>query len=1046
MLEYRLDDLGWEGFERLCQALLKAKLGVGVESWGGTGDWGNDAYCQAALRYPGEVLQPGPFQFQVKFVQGANAAGAKPKAGLLSAVHRECERITARNQAAPAVYSLLTNVVLSPQLRTAVEQAVRDALPDCTHVVVHGGNDICSWLHLHSDVVRMFPQLLSHRDLAELVRKATNTEADTTVNKLAEPKRAIPENVRATVREGTDHFNAGRFAEAETAYSEALRLAEASDHPIAVVQAKEHLALVLLHYRHDPERAKALLNECLAMLSVHDDEEERADVLDRLANAYEEEGDSDRSESLQRQSVAIYARRGDVVEHAGALVKLAWIVGRRGKTTEAFQLNAQAYDILLQYVHSGRTDERLVPFAHAVLANLLFQRAKIYQRYGDPAEAERAMAAALEWQRKEAKNHELAKLLQELARLRMFRRDVAGAVDLLGEAADILQELELFSELSDCLSLLGRVFASEDKKTDAAAFFSMALQAAIRGTDSRKTTEPLENLAQLARESGDTQTAQKYLSTALDSLPRDEDRASILVEIARTAKKGGDLDEWKRRLHEAIEVMKAVAARSEGELQRARHLFTLAHYLRFADRVDEALTYAMRAKDIFKASDDVRSYAEAWFEVAGLLDHLGRKDEAREAVKAVRTYVEGKPFEDIVAAAELALAKFAMADKSLDDAKRRVEDVIERCKKHGLPWLPDALHLLDEIETIRKHRAPSNTTLPALIDELHQQRILCPVNKEGYLRLWAFCRAPAISASLRSVLTPNVAVITSELQQLSEVSRALKPYRTWSLIVPPEIYPEDIQEIVPFSDSMFVFADGIDFIFFKKTGEGGEDRSNLPVDEFMKRVHVPRDLGARFAVAPYALGGAVGRYMFVSTEKDAEKYGGATSGAFGDSLALPPVVHELLEERTAAELKSERLFFAYYNRGRLEPQRWLSFDLMGLHSLRCMPVYLHELPESENVQILATSELKLPILTDTEAQEAGRALLPIRKALLNVLNADERAAPGALSELVAAADDLTATFEASESLHARCYSLKYQTGDEFGVSAALVIESANSTT
>jgi hypothetical protein len=40
MLEYRLDDLGWEGFEKLSQALLKAHLGVGVESWGGTGDLG----------------------------------------------------------------------------------------------------------------------------------------------------------------------------------------------------------------------------------------------------------------------------------------------------------------------------------------------------------------------------------------------------------------------------------------------------------------------------------------------------------------------------------------------------------------------------------------------------------------------------------------------------------------------------------------------------------------------------------------------------------------------------------------------------------------------------------------------------------------------------------------------------------------------------------------------------------------------------------------------------------------------------------------------
>lgn len=79
MLEYRLDDLNWAEFEALCQALLKATLGVGVESWGGSGDWGIDACCQAPLRYPASEVQNGPFQFQVKFVHGANAAAAKPE-------------------------------------------------------------------------------------------------------------------------------------------------------------------------------------------------------------------------------------------------------------------------------------------------------------------------------------------------------------------------------------------------------------------------------------------------------------------------------------------------------------------------------------------------------------------------------------------------------------------------------------------------------------------------------------------------------------------------------------------------------------------------------------------------------------------------------------------------------------------------------------------------------------------------------------------------------------------------------------------------------
>ncbi len=44
MEDYKFDDLGWYQFERLAQGLLKAALGLDIESWGGRGDWGRDAW------------------------------------------------------------------------------------------------------------------------------------------------------------------------------------------------------------------------------------------------------------------------------------------------------------------------------------------------------------------------------------------------------------------------------------------------------------------------------------------------------------------------------------------------------------------------------------------------------------------------------------------------------------------------------------------------------------------------------------------------------------------------------------------------------------------------------------------------------------------------------------------------------------------------------------------------------------------------------------------------------------------------------------------
>ena len=70
MIRYRLDELGWFQFEWLVQSVLKAELGLAVESWGGSGDRGRDAYCRTPLRFPiRDVASDGPFLFQVKFAE-----------------------------------------------------------------------------------------------------------------------------------------------------------------------------------------------------------------------------------------------------------------------------------------------------------------------------------------------------------------------------------------------------------------------------------------------------------------------------------------------------------------------------------------------------------------------------------------------------------------------------------------------------------------------------------------------------------------------------------------------------------------------------------------------------------------------------------------------------------------------------------------------------------------------------------------------------------------------------------------------------------------
>src|SRR5438105_161871 len=122
MLRYRLDDLGWFHFEKLVQSVLKADLGLAIESWGGHSDFGRDAYTRTKLRFPDRSKPSmGPFIFQAKFVQGANAAGADWRPLLLKAITSERNYIQRRRKRYswedPKHYVLLTNCPLTSGAR-----------------------------------------------------------------------------------------------------------------------------------------------------------------------------------------------------------------------------------------------------------------------------------------------------------------------------------------------------------------------------------------------------------------------------------------------------------------------------------------------------------------------------------------------------------------------------------------------------------------------------------------------------------------------------------------------------------------------------------------------------------------------------------------------------------------------------------------------------------------------------------------------------------------------------------------------------------------
>lgn len=173
MIRYRLDDLGWFQFEWLCQSLLKCTVGLAVEAWGGHSDLGRDAHCREPLTLvKGGEKESGPFLFQAKFVEEANAAGGKPWSKLRKAVAEEMAEVRRRLKSllitAPNFFVLMTNAPLSAKEREELESLIRAELLK-TKALIWGATDLCAMLDDAPNIRVAFPQLLGLRDLQELL-------------------------------------------------------------------------------------------------------------------------------------------------------------------------------------------------------------------------------------------------------------------------------------------------------------------------------------------------------------------------------------------------------------------------------------------------------------------------------------------------------------------------------------------------------------------------------------------------------------------------------------------------------------------------------------------------------------------------------------------------------------------------------------------------------------------------------------------------------------------------------------------------------------
>jgi Novel STAND NTPase 3 len=201
--------MGWYNFELLAQTLLKAVIGPGVTSFGGTKDRGRDATFKGAASFPSvETRWQGRWVFQVKYVDSESLGAADARRALKGAFDIEMTSILARRRA-PDNYVLITNVPLTGDSRDRLHDRA-EACGFKGEFAVIDGKEVCQFLDIYPNIRRSYPQLLGLVDLDRIVHRGLYTRSKAYVE-LWQPRLATYVLVEAH-KEAIDVLNRRRFA------------------------------------------------------------------------------------------------------------------------------------------------------------------------------------------------------------------------------------------------------------------------------------------------------------------------------------------------------------------------------------------------------------------------------------------------------------------------------------------------------------------------------------------------------------------------------------------------------------------------------------------------------------------------------------------------------------------------------------------------------------------------------------------------------------------------------------------------------------------
>jgi len=584
---------------------------------------------------------------------------------------------------------------------------------------------------------------------------------------------------------------------------------------------------------------------------------------------------------------------------------------------------------------------------------------------------------AIEWYRKSDSQGDLTAALFLLAETKFGDAKWEEGLNHLQESLRIAMKRDDYIWIGQCLDLGGRLKFTLGDKKGALGDFSAALKLMREKGKPKEMLRYMGKVATLYVKQDLKDEARKLLNEAIDLSKQHElleDYADTILDLAKL-EDGTDADAKRQEaLRTAIASLETLLLKTQVKGRRAFLMGKIGSFHQRLAKFNDAISWFTRAKDVYEEIGNVGGVANCLSSFAEIWHEQNNPDEELKTYREILSLTQGKPMPQLVASTMINMGVCLMQNRNFREAQQLFKEADEISRNHhlGNKYQDAVASNLKRVQQFINAYKPAAMDLSQLVHELHELVAFFPEAKDSLLRLWYNVRDPEIQSNCRSQMGVKFLVVENDTKRFLQLVDSFAPYADLALQAVDGDFPGSVFDVVPY----------------------------------------PKDKTLPDKV-----------YRLTSSETKSKTTGNIAAVICGRAYGLPPQAHQLMLGLSADELVSKKVLFFPCDRPANETR--LSEDLQLGKELMFIPFYAKHLPKSDEVDVVASIELILPIIPMADRGKAERSVARIKRKLVRLLSLKEQEATTVLTEIAGDLDDLMADCGAKEGVRTTAYLLRY---------------------